>query len=146
MAQDSGTGMGRRLVILGVVALAVVGAFVLRGGSADAPDGGAASKDAPLPVLLDLGADKCIPCKMMIPVLDELEQGLAGQLEVRFIDVWKFPEQAKPYGIKLIPTQIFLAPDGSELFRHEGFFARDDILAKWRELGFEFSLPAQGKG
>jgi len=39
--------------------------------------------------------------------------------------------------IGLIPTQVFFAADGSELFRHEGFFGRDDILAKWRELGVE---------
>ena len=46
--------------------------------------------------------------------------------------------KGKEYGIQAIPTQIFFpAPDGKELWRHEGFFAKADILAKWKELGFE---------
>ena len=59
-----------------------------------------------------------------------------------FIDVWKHPELAEPYSIRVIPTQIFFAADGTELFRHEGFFSREDMLAKWRELGVE--LPDKG--
>jgi thioredoxin 1 len=35
----------------------------------------------------------------------------------------------------VIPTQIFYDAAGRELFRHEGFFGKDDILAKWKELG-----------
>ncbi len=90
---------------------------------------------AALPRLVDLGADKCIPCKMMAPVLKELKQEYAGRLEVVFIDVWKAPDAGKAYGIHLIPTQIFYDPSGKELFRHEGFFSKADILAKWKELG-----------
>ena len=93
---------------------------------------------AALPRLVDLGADKCIPCRMMAPVLEELKTAYAGRLQVEFIDVWKNPEAGEPYGIRSIPTQIFLAADGRELYRHEGFFARDDIVAKWKELGYEF--------
>ncbi|MBK9472900.1 MAG: thioredoxin family protein [bacterium] len=95
-----------------------------------------------LPRMLDLGADKCVPCKMMAPILDELKQDYAGSLTVDFIDVWKDPTAAQPYGIRVIPTQIFFAKDGTELFRHEGFFSREDILAKWRELGV--TLPSKG--
>ena len=91
-----------------------------------------------LPRMVDLGADKCIPCKMMAPILDELEIEMKGKLDVVFIDVWKNADEGSKYGIKLIPTQIFFAADGKELFRHEGFFSRDDILAKWKELGYEF--------
>jgi len=91
----------------------------------------------PLPKLLDLGAGKCIPCKMMAPILEELKKEYAGKLEVEFIDVWKNPDAAKPYGIEVIPTQIFHDATGKELFRHIGFFAKKDILAKWKELGVE---------
>ena len=90
-----------------------------------------------LPQLIDLGADKCVPCKMMAPILEELGVTFASSFTVEFIDVWKHPEAAEPYGIKLIPTQLFLSPDGEELFRHEGFFSREDILAKWNELGVD---------
>ena len=93
----------------------------------------------PLPKLLDLGASKCIPCKMMATVLEELKKEYAGKLEVEFIDVWKNPDAAKQYGIEIIPTQIFFDAGGKELFRHVGFFAKEDILAKWKELGVELT-------
>jgi thioredoxin 1 len=90
-----------------------------------------------LPRLLDLGAGKCIPCKMMAPILEELRKEYAGRLEVTFIDVWVNPDAGKPYGIEMIPTQIFFDAEGRELFRHVGFFAKEDILGKWKELGVD---------
>lgn len=90
-----------------------------------------------LPKLVDLGADKCVPCKMMAPILEELKQNYAETFNVEFIDVWKNPDKAKEYGISIIPTQIFYDSSGKELFRHEGFFSKEDILAKWKELGVE---------
>ena len=93
----------------------------------------------PLPKLLDLGASKCIPCKMMATVLEELKKEYAGKLEVEFIDVWKNPDAGKQYDIEIIPTQIFFDAGGKELFRHVGFFAKEDILAKWKELGVDLA-------
>ena len=90
---------------------------------------------ANLPRLVDLGADKCIPCKMMAPILEELKKDYAGTINVEFIDVWKEPDRAKEYGITIIPTQIFFDASGKELFRHEGFFSKEDILGKWKEFG-----------
>jgi thioredoxin 1 len=95
-----------------------------------------------LPRLVDLGASKCVPCKMMAPVLDELGKEYAGQLTVVFIDVWEKREEADRYGIRMIPTQIFYDATGKERFRHEGFMAKKDILAKWQELGVELKTPA----
>ncbi|MDD5092154.1 MAG: thioredoxin family protein [Candidatus Wallbacteria bacterium] len=92
-----------------------------------------------LPRLLDLGAGSCIPCKMMAPILDKLESDFAGKLDVKFIDVWKNQAEARKYGVQAIPTQIFYDATGRELFRHTGFYAREEILKKWKELGFEFS-------
>jgi thioredoxin 1 len=105
----------------------------------------AASTNAPaispekkgLPKLLDLGAGKCIPCKMMAPILEEMKKDYTGTLEVEFIDVWKNPDAGKQYKIEVIPTQIFYDATGKELFRHIGFYAKADILAKWKELGVE---------
>jgi len=93
------------------------------------------AQQPPRPRLVDLGAGKCIPCKAMAPILEELRQTHAEQFEVVFIDVWEKPEAAKPYNINLIPTQIFYDAAGKELWRHEGFLAKEDILAKWKELG-----------
>ena len=74
---------------------------------------------------------------MMAPILAELEQTYAGRLGVTFVDVWKDPAAGQPYGIMAIPTQVFLDPDGNELFRHEGFFSRAQILETWRRLGYD---------
>ena len=94
-----------------------------------------------LPRLVDLGAGKCIPCKQMKPILEELTRDYAGQLETVFIDVWENRNEGTRYGIRIIPTQIFFTADGRERFRHEGFMAKKDILAKWRELGVELQDP-----
>lgn len=101
-----------------------------------------AQKPAALPMLLDLGADKCVPCKMMAPILDELKKEYDGRLNVVFTDVWKNPDEASKYGIRLIPTQIFFDASGRELFRHEGFISKEDILAKWKELGVNLAEAA----
>jgi thioredoxin 1 len=95
-----------------------------------------------LPRLVDLGADKCIPCKMMAPILEQLKSEYEGKLIVDFIDVWKNPDEGPKYNIKLIPTQIFYDASGKELFRHEGFYAKEDILSKWKELGVDLAGPA----
>ena len=89
------------------------------------------------PRLVDLGAHSCIPCKKMAPILEELRQEYTGVLIVEFIDVWEHPEKGKEYGVESIPTQIFFDPDGHEQFRHVGFLSKEDILAKWEELGYE---------
>lgn len=103
--------------------------------SQPAPQSANISSPKKLPMLIDLGADKCIPCKMMAPVLEELKRDYSNKFKVEFIDVWKNPDEAKKFNIRLIPTQIFLDADGKELFRHEGFYGKDEILNKWRELG-----------
>ena len=90
-----------------------------------------------LPRLLDLGAKQCVPCKLMAPILDELRLTYAGVLQVDFIDVWDNRAAAATHGVASIPTQIFFAPDGRELFRHEGFLAREDLLARWKSLGYD---------
>lgn len=119
---------------------AIAGAF-LASSSLAAEKTNETAKVAPtiaaLPKLVDLGAGKCIPCKAMAPILEELKKTHADKFTVMFIDVWKDPDAAKPYKIDLIPTQIFYSADGKELFRHQGFFGRDDILKKWKELGVD---------
>jgi len=112
---------------------------VKKGIPEEAADG--AKQVQPLPKLLDLGADKCVPCKMMEPILHELTETYAGKLNVEFIDVWENEGVGQQYGIRMIPTQIFYDVEGKELFRHEGFFSREDILAKWKELGYGFTEP-----
>lgn len=148
------------IIVLGVLATVVVivaikrsdnvgdpaGAPVAVGmpGQSEASETATEGRHQPLPKIVDLGAGKCIPCKAMAPILEQLKADFARQFEVEFIDVWKEPSAGEAYGIRLIPTQIFLAPDGAELFRHEGFYSREQILVKWKDLGFSFDESADG--
>lgn len=78
---------------------------------------------------VELGSVNCIPCKKMQPVMKAIESKYGDQVKVIFYDVWK-PEQekyAEKYGIKLIPTQVFLDENGKEFYRHEGFFPEKEI-------------------
>ena len=88
-----------------------------------------------LPRLVDLGSTTCIPCKEMAPILEELKKEYAGKVDVEFIDVNTNPEAADEYKISVIPTQVFIAKDGKEVFRHEGFFPKADILAQFEKMG-----------
>ena len=78
---------------------------------------------------IELGSDRCVPCKMMQPIIEEIKQEYAGDVQVLYYDVWT--EEGRPYGeqfkIRAIPTQIFLDGDGEEYFRHEGFFPRQEL-------------------
>jgi thioredoxin 1 len=92
------------------------------------------------PTLIDLGSDTCIPCKQMAPILEEMKKAYAGSLDVHFLDVHKDPNLIPLYNVKLIPLQIFYDAAGKEIFRHEGYFAKEDILAKWKEFGVELTV------
>jgi thioredoxin 1 len=94
-----------------------------------------------LPKLLDLGATKCIPCKMMAPILEELAKEYKGRLEIEFIDVWKDQKAAEKYKIQSIPTQIFYDAKGKEFFRHVGFFPKEDILKTFEKQGIKLKKP-----
>lgn len=106
---------------------------------------GAVPQTDSLPRLVDLGAGKCIPCKMMAPILESLKTEYAGKMNVEFIDVWINPDAGKQYGIQMIPTQIFYDAKGKELFRHSGFYAKEDILKKWKELGVDLGVSSNKK-
>jgi len=90
-----------------------------------------------IPSLVDFGSTGCIPCDMMAPILDELEKEYKGKINVLFIHVGEEPILAERYGIKSIPVQVFFNKAGREVFRNVGFFAKENILAKWKELGVE---------
>ena len=98
-----------------------------------------------LPVFIDLGADKCMACKAMTPVLKEIKKELKGQLDVQFIDVWKDRSAGMKYKIRMIPTQIFFSAENKELWRHVGFISKKDILKELKKLGYEFKIKSEDK-
>lgn len=129
------------------ILLVLVMAAITTGYAADKkkpkPPAKPASKQ--LPKLLDLGATKCIPCKMMVPVLDELKKDYKGQLEVQFIDVWKDQSAAKKYKVQSIPTQIFFDANGKEIYRHMGFISKEDIVKAFKDHGIKLKEPEKPK-
>jgi thioredoxin 1 len=134
-----------KIAIVAALSVGVVVAVAVRtnrsGGKATAELGPDRLTGKGRPALIDLGADTCIPCKLMAPVLDSLKTEYAGALDVHFINLNQNPGAGALYHISVMPTQVFYDASGKELFRHEGFFAKEDILAKWKELGVSLSLP-----
>jgi thioredoxin 1 len=94
-------------------------------------------KQAPLATFIELGSVNCVPCKAMRPVMTDIETSYDGKVKVLFYDVWT--KEGEPYGrkfgIRVIPTQVFLDKDGKEFFRHEGFFLASDIKKMLADRG-----------
>lgn len=98
-----------------------------------------------MPALIDVGAKKCIPCKMMAPILDQLTTEYAGALRVEFIDVQIDPERAAQLEVRGIPTQIFYDAKGKERYRHMGYMSKEDILKAFEKLGIKLTKRSPGK-
>lgn len=96
---------------------------------------------------VELGSVNCIPCKKMVPVMEAIEEKYGNQIKVIFYDVWKDDQKkyATEYGIKLIPTQVFLDEDGKEFFRHEGFFPESEIDKLLLERGLVILTDTEGQ-
>ena len=85
--------------------------------------------------LIDLGADQCVPCKMMAPILTRLQKDYKDRAAVVVIDVYKNVDQAKRFGIRAIPTQIFFDKNGAEVYRHMGFMSEKAIVEQLTKMG-----------
>ncbi len=96
--------------------------------------------------MIDLGAKKCIPCKMMAPILEKMDRVYQGMADIAFIDVWKHGEQARRFQVKAIPTQIFFDANGKEVYRHVGFLGEKDIIARFAMMGVILTLPDKRHG
>lgn len=85
------------------------------------------------PVLLQLGAHWCPPCRKQLPVMVELSDQ-QNEFLTAFLDVDKNPQKAGSYDVETIPLLIFFDADGNELARHTGFWPKNEILSTWKEL------------
>ena len=84
---------------------------------------------------LELGGEGCRPCEAMKPVMQAVREKFPDQVEVTFYDVRKVPARAGEYSVRLIPTQVFLLPNGTEFFRHEGYFSEPEVMAVLARMG-----------
>ena len=85
--------------------------------------------------LIDLGAATCIPCKMMVSVLDKVKKRFTGKAEVIVIDIRYNREQAQRFQLRAIPTQIFFDREGKEVYRHLGFLDENAIVEQFTKMG-----------
>lgn len=118
-------------VFAAVIFLAGFGFSISNGQSSSIPDVPAKG----MVTMVDIGAHKCIPCKMMAPIIESLQKEYKGKAAIIFIDVWENREQGQRFGIRVIPTQIFYDKDGKEVYRHEGFLNKGSITAQLEKLG-----------
>ncbi len=79
---------------------------------------------------VEIGSINCVPCKMMQPIMKAVEEEYKGQVRIVFHDVWtpRGKQDAMKYGIRVIPTQVFLDKNGKEYYRHEGFFPKEELV------------------
>ena len=77
-----------------------------------------------LPIIVDYGADTCIPCKAMAPVLEKANTEFAGKAFVKFINVWDYPDAANNVPVQLIPTQVIFDASGKP------FVPSDELASK----------------
>jgi len=113
-----------------------------------------------LPIIVDFGADSCIPCKEMAPVLKKLNEDWNGKVLVKFVDVWKHGDAAAGFPLTVIPTQFIFGADGKPYVpsktigieftqyqlkeskehvytAHQGGLTEEQIRAIMKELGVE---------
>jgi thioredoxin 1 len=132
----------KRKWLLAVAMLLACWTAVPVGAADGSPDDNIPAVPSPgMVTMLDLGAHKCIPCKMMAPIIAELQKEYAGRASIIFIDVWEHQEQARRFGIRGIPTQIFYDKAGKEMGRHMGFLDKPSIVETFEKLG----VPKTGK-
>jgi thioredoxin 1 len=89
------------------------------------------------PLLVDFGANSCVPCRQMRPILREIDKEYTGKTRTLVIDVYKYQNLAREYKVQLIPTLVFFDSKGKEVFRHVGVLDKEKIIAKLKEIGME---------
>ena len=88
----------------------------------------AAIEDSDVPVLVDLFATWCGPCKMMAPIVEEMSEVFDGRLRVYKVDVDESPRVAIEYGVSSIPTFLFFR-DGEMVRKMVGGMDPEDFEA-----------------
>lgn len=90
-----------------------------------------------LPIVADFGRGTCIPCKMMLPILEKLTRDFEGKASILILDIREFPALSKKYQITIIPSQIFFDAYGEEVHRHQGFMPEQDLINQLIKMGVE---------
>jgi thioredoxin 1 len=99
-----------------------------------------------VPVLLEFGRGWCIPCKYMKPILEDMAKTCAGKAMVMTVDMDANKDLVREFRVRMMPTQVFLTPDGKEFFRNEGTLDREQIAQVFAKIGVGQSTQAAAPG
>ena len=89
-----------------------------------------------LPVMVDFGADWCVPCKKMAPIIRDIAQEYQGVLRVGEVDVDSFPHLAMKYGIRSVPSILFFK-GGRVIDQVVGSVTKQSLLMRLQDA-FQF--------
>ncbi|MEU1625489.1 thioredoxin [Streptomyces sp. NPDC020096] len=98
---------------------------------ADSRDFAEIAEQATLPVLVDLWATWCGPCRMVSPALERVAREMAGRIKLVKVDVDKSPQLQQRFGVQAVPTLLIL-DRGKEISRQTGA-APPNVLRDWVE-------------
>jgi thioredoxin 1 len=87
------------------------------------------------PVLVDFGANSCLPCRELRPVLKEIAAEHSEKAQILVIDVYKYQNLAREHKVLMLPTLIFFDSKGKETFRNVGIMEKEKIVGKLKEIG-----------
>jgi thioredoxin 2 len=92
-------------------------------------DFGEIAQQAAIPILVDLWAEWCAPCRQVSPALAQLARERAGQLKLVKVDVDRAPMLSQRYDVQAIPTLIVLR--GGEVIARQTGAAPANVLREW---------------
>ncbi len=96
-----------------------------------------------VPILLEFGKGWCRPCKHMKPILEDMAKEYGERAIVATVDMDANYHLVRGFGVRVMPTQVFLQPDGREFFRNEGVLEREDIRAIFSKVGIQAAKAGQ---
>ena len=99
-----------------------------------------------VPILLEFGKGWCRPCKYMKPILEDMAKDYGEKAIVATVDMDANSDLVRSFGVRVMPTQVFLWPDGKEFFRNEGVLEREDIRTIFSKMGVEAAKAGQIQG
>lgn len=94
-----------------------------------------------VPILLEFGRGWCKPCKYMKPILEDMSKAYSGKAIVMTVDMDANKDLVRAFRIRMMPTQVFMTPDGKEFRRNEGTLEREQIAQVFSQMGL--TAPGQ---